>query len=79
MQCIDELEQRARGVYTGAIGYISNSGHVDFNIPIRTLTVHDGRLEFATGGGIVVDSECENEYEECLVKAAGMLEAIKNL
>lgn len=77
MEHIDRLENRARGVYTGAIGYISNNGVIDFNIPIRTITIKDGHLSFAVGGGIVADSECEAEFEECLVKAAGILEAIQ--
>ena len=49
---------------------------VDFNIPIRTLTCKNNQLEFSTGGGIVVDSDIEKEYEECMIKAAGIFEAI---
>jgi para-aminobenzoate synthetase component I len=76
IQEIDALENRARGIYTGALGFISNNGVVDFNIPIRTLTCKNNQLEFSTGGGIVVDSDIEKEYEECMIKAAGIFEAI---
>jgi len=78
MEHIDKLENRARGVYTGAIGYMSNNGIIDFNIPIRTMTIQDEQLSFATGGGIVADSECEAEYDECMVKAAGIVEALNS-
>lgn len=77
MEHINQLENRARGVYTGAIGYLSDNGNLDFNIPIRTLTLQNRNLSFATGGGIVVDSNCEAEYEECLIKATGLIEALK--
>jgi para-aminobenzoate synthetase component 1 len=76
MEEIARLENRYRGVYTGAIGLIGDHGFVEFNIPIRTLTVRGDKLTFATGGGIVVDSTAAAEYEECLIKAAGILEAL---
>lgn len=76
MQHIDVLENRPRGVYTGAIGYFSNNGNMQFNIPIRTLTLANNILEFATGGGIVADSNVEGEFEECQIKARGILEAL---
>ncbi len=76
MDMIENLEKRPRGFYTGAIGYFAPSGSC-FNIPIRTLTLQDnGRLSFATGGGIIADSDSQAEYEECLTKAAGILEAL---
>lgn len=76
MQHIDRLEQRARGVYTGAIGYISHNGVVDFNIPIRTMIVEKEKISFAAGGGIVADSKCEEEYNECITKTAGLRQAL---
>ena len=72
MEHIDKIENRARGVYTGAIGYISRSGTVDFNIPIRTITADGSKLHFAAGGGIVADSQLEDEYNECLLKISGL-------
>ena len=76
MEHIEKLENRARGVYTGAIGFISDNGYADFSVPIRTITIQDAILNFATGGGIVADSDCDQEYDECLVKAAGIMEAM---
>ncbi|HLD45098.1 MAG TPA: anthranilate synthase component I family protein, partial [bacterium] len=76
MQHTDTLEGRARGVYTGAIGMISNNGDTDFNIPIRTIVRNKNEIHFATGGGIVADSACDSEYQECLTKASGLLETL---
>ncbi len=76
MDMIENLEKRPRGFYTGAIGYLGPHGCC-FNIPIRTLTLQDnGELKFSTGGGIVADSDIKAEYEECLTKASGILEAL---
>jgi para-aminobenzoate synthetase component 1 len=76
MQIIEEVEPVAREVYTGSIGYIGFHGGIDWNIAIRTAVVRDGNLTFYAGGGIVADSEAEQEYEETLVKALGWLQAI---
>jgi len=69
MQIINELETEPRGIYTGAIGLITNT-KTTFNIAIRTLAVDkkNGRAEFGLGSGIVWDSVPENEYEEVLLK-----------
>ena len=74
MEIIEELEPFRRGVYCGAIGYISCNGNMDTNIAIRTLVQHRDRLYCWAGGGIVMDSELEAEYQECFTKAAAMLE-----
>lgn len=76
MRAIAQYENRARGIYTGAVGFISSSGVSEFNIAIRTLEITGDHLLFATGGGIVYDSDPEREYEECLVKAAGIFQAL---
>jgi para-aminobenzoate synthetase component I len=78
MEHIDALEKRARGVYTGSIGLISNNGYVDFSVPIRTITIAGTVLSYCAGGGIVIDSDCDAEYEECLVKTNDLSETIKN-
>lgn len=70
MEIIHELEQSPRGVYTGAIGFIAPNGKSAFNVAIRTLVVKDGRAQMGVGGGIVADSDPEDEYRECLLKAA---------
>ncbi len=72
MQIIDELEPVARGVYTGAIGYLGFDGAMDLNIAIRTIMIKDGQASFQVGGGIVADSQPALEYEETLHKGAAM-------
>jgi para-aminobenzoate synthetase/4-amino-4-deoxychorismate lyase len=69
MEIIQELESGPRGVYTGALGWISPQGDALFNVPIRTLILQGQEYQFSVGSGIVWDSIPEKEYEECLVKA----------
>jgi para-aminobenzoate synthetase component 1 len=76
MEIIDELEPTQRSIYTGSLGYLSFSQDMDFNILIRTILKKEDKLYFGVGGGIVADSKPESEYQETLVKAKGMLEAI---
>jgi para-aminobenzoate synthetase component 1 len=76
MEIIDECERHSRGVYTGAIGYISLHDTMDLNIAIRTAVVKDGRISFSVGGGIVYDSEPEQEYMETLHKGQSILRAL---
>jgi para-aminobenzoate synthetase/4-amino-4-deoxychorismate lyase len=70
MQIIHELERKYRGVYTGAIGFISPNRSSVFNVAIRTLVMQDGEATMGVGGGIVADSKPEDEYRECLLKAS---------
>jgi len=76
MEIIDELEPVARGVYTGAIGYISFHGTMDMNIAIRTMVMKGEDVYFHVGGGIVADSDPEAEYEETLVKARALVRSL---
>ncbi|HZS90028.1 MAG TPA: aminodeoxychorismate synthase component I [Chloroflexota bacterium] len=76
MEIIDELEPVARGVYCGAIGYVSFGGQMDTSIPIRTIVAHAGVAHVNVGGGIVADSDPEAEYVETLHKARGALRAL---
>ncbi|PWB80490.1 MAG: aminodeoxychorismate synthase, component I [Candidatus Methylomirabilota bacterium] len=69
MEIIDEVEPTARGLYTGAIGFIGFSGGMELNIAIRTAIVTGERIYFQTGGGIVADSSPAKEYDETLLKA----------
>jgi para-aminobenzoate synthetase component 1 len=73
MEIIEELEPYRRGIYCGAIGYIGFDGQMDTNIAIRTLVHRDGEVHFWAGGGIVIDSDMNSEFQETLHKAAGML------
>ena len=70
MRVIRELEEKPRGIYTGAIGFMAPDGLSKFNVAIRTLVLKDGIAEMGVGGGIVADSTAAEEYEECLLKAA---------
>jgi para-aminobenzoate synthetase component 1 len=76
MEIICELEQTARGPYCGNLFYLGYDGQADSNILIRTFLMRHGWLECGVGGGIVIDSNPADEYEETLDKAAGMLRAI---
>ncbi len=77
MQIIEELEPHRRGLYCGAIGYISCDGNMDTNIAIRTLVHSHGSIRFWAGGGIVHDSVADEEYQECFDKAAALLALLK--
>ncbi|MFO0945101.1 MAG: aminodeoxychorismate synthase component I [Planctomycetota bacterium] len=68
MEIIDELERCRRGVYTGAIGYLSDHGRADFNIAIRTIVVDGKTATYHVGGGIVADSNPVAEYRETMIK-----------
>lgn len=74
MQIINHLEPEKRGLYSGAIGYLSASGDLDFAIAIRTMIVKDEKAYVQAGAGIVYDSVPEKEYEETLNKAKALLE-----
>ena len=76
MEIIDELEPVKRGIYGGAIGYLSWSGDMDTAIAIRTVVVKDGEAILQAGAGIVADSVPALEWEETLNKEQGMLRAI---
>ena len=76
MQIIDELEPVRRGPYCGAIGYVAADGSMQFNVAIRTIIVKDGVAHVSVGGGIVADSVPSAEYEETIVKARAMFEAL---
>jgi para-aminobenzoate synthetase component 1 len=77
MEIIEGLERHARGVYTGAIGYVSFHGRMDLNIAIRTLVRHRGRVYLHSGGGIVADSRPDFEHMETLHKARALFEALR--
>ena len=74
MQIIERLENRARGVYSGALGFVSADGSANLSIVIRTLVVHDeGTVTLAAGGAVVADSDPAAEYEEMLTKLRAAL------
>src|SRR5262249_16529220 len=79
MEIIAELEPTERGIYCGTIGYWSVTGALDTSIAIRTAVAIGNRVYFSAGGGIVADSDPEQEYQETLDKARGMIDALAGL
>lgn len=77
MEIIEELENRKRGVYAGAVGYFSYGGSMDMSIAIRTVVLKDKVAYMQAGSGIVYDSVPELEYEETLNKLKVLMEAVK--
>ena len=77
MEIIAELEPVVRGAYCGNLFYLGPDGNFDSSILIRTFTLKNGVVQFPVGGGIVADSWPQDEYEETLHKAAGMLRTLK--
>ncbi|QJQ22836.1 aminodeoxychorismate synthase component I [Pseudomonas sp. SK] len=76
MQIIGELEQGARGAYSGSLGWLSLGGACDLSILIRSVAVHNAQARFGVGGAITALSDPESEYLETVVKASGVVEAI---
>jgi len=76
MQIIDELEPVKRGIYSGAVGYLSWSGNLDTAIAIRTAVIKDGQLHIQAGAGIVHDSVPENEWAETMNKGRAIFKAV---
>lgn len=76
MEIIEQLESHQRHIYCGSIGYYSVDGQLDSNIAIRTALCYDGHIEISGGGGIVLDSQVAEEYQEIQNKIGGMLSAI---
>ena len=76
-EIIHELERGRRGIYGGAIGYIDFTGNMDTCISIRLAFKKNGRVYVRSGAGIVADSVPENEYTECINKAAAVINAVR--
>ncbi len=79
MEILRNLESSPRGVYCGAIGYFAPNGAAQFNVAIRTLTIHNQSGELGIGGGVVWDSSGPSEYAECLLKARYFESARKSI
>lgn len=79
MQLIDEFEHSKRGAYSGALGYIDPQGDFDFNVIIRSIlyNAQDAYLSFQVGGAITYAADPAHEYEECLLKASGILKTLQ--
>lgn len=74
LELIEKYEKTKRGIYSGTIGYITPGKDFDFNVVIRSIVYNDetGYISYHTGGGITYSSVPEEEYEECLIKAAAV-------
>lgn len=75
MQIIDELEAARRGIYGGAVGYFGWQGDLDTCIALRTAIIKDGQLHIQAGGGVVLDSDPQYEFDETLHKAGALQRA----
>ena len=78
MELMEQFEQSKRGVYSGAIGYFSPDDDFDFNVVIRTLLYNQESkyLSFQAGSAITFHADAEKEYDECLLKVKGIMEAL---
>jgi para-aminobenzoate synthetase len=76
MRIVDELEGEARGVYSGAIGYLALNGACDLSVAIRTIVMDGDSARIGAGGAIVMQSDPAEEYEEMLLKASAPMRAI---
>ena len=79
MQIIEELEVRGRDAYCGAVGYISRCGGMDTSVAIRTLQADGHQLHAWGGGGVVVDSNADAEYQETLAKIRPHLDFLERM
>ncbi|TBR41207.1 aminodeoxychorismate synthase component I [Marinomonas agarivorans] len=77
MEIIDELEPDERSVYCGSIAYFSVNGQMDSSITIRTLVANAGKLHCWAGGGLVADSNCEDEYQETFTKIRNLTHTLE--
>ena len=79
MELIEQLEEFKRGIFSGAIGYITPKGDFDFNVVIRTILYNASAkyLSVAVGGAITNKSDANEEYEECLIKIKPIFESLK--
>ena len=72
MQAIERYESYKRGIYSGAIGYMSPTDDFDFNVIIRSAIIQSDQLFYPVGGAITSDSDPEQEWQETLLKAAAL-------
>lgn len=81
LELIDKYERSKRGIFSGAVGYITPEGDFDFNVVIRSIMYNASQkyLSFMAGSGITFYSDAKKEYEECLLKAEAMRGAVSGM
>jgi para-aminobenzoate synthetase len=79
LEIIDKIESVPRGIYSGAIGYLSLNATVDLNIVIRTIVITPTMAEIGVGGAITYLSDAEQEYDEMILKALAPFSAMRRL
>ena len=79
MELIEQYEKTKRGIFSGAVGYISPDGDFDFNVVIRSIMYYEETkyLSYQAGSGITFYSDPEKEWEECLLKAEAMKKVLE--
>lgn len=78
MKILENIENEARGIYSGSLGYISTTGVTDLNIVIRTIILQKNKFSIGIGGGVLYDSNPQKEFEETMLKAKASLYALQN-
>ncbi|WP_421918674.1 aminodeoxychorismate synthase component I [Marinifilum sp.] len=80
MKLIEKYESTKRGLFSGAVGYITPEGDFDFNVVIRSIlyNARNHYLSFMVGGAITMQAQAEKEYEECMLKAKAIMRVLKN-
>ncbi len=79
LELIERYERTKRGLFSGAVGYVTPGGDFDFNVVIRSILYNQSNqyLSFQTGSGITFYSQAETEYEECLLKAKAIKKVLE--
>ena len=78
MNFINQLESRARGIYSGALGYLSLNGAADLSIVIRTAEIHGSSFSMGTGGAIIALSNPQDEFNEIELKTKALVSALSS-